>query len=448
MVAEPSPAPTPSANRVVHRDVVCPFCAGACDDLQITVENGSRVVAVEGGCEPARHGRMTNAATIEPTTLIDQQSATFAEAVARAADILASARSLLIFGLERLTCEAQSLAVSLAERLGGTIDTPSSELASTRGTPLQQVGDAGCTLGELRDRADFVLLWDIFTCFVSCPLYQRLVDAPAGGFFGRGRSDQAVVILDEQRRRSASESLTDEAKIKQRASASLTIREQSSIEAIWVLRALVKGLPLDPISVLEQTGLPLAQWESIALQMTQCRYGVIVWSAYDSRVERALSQLIVELNDRGRFAGLSINKSGMNSVGAEQVLAWRTGYPCAVNFARGFPRFSPAEYSACAMLERREADCALFFGFPNGVDFEDLQDSVDRCSTIVIANEPEETIHPAVFIRTAQPGLHPAGTIFRFDSVPLPLSAIVSSPLPSVEHILRDLIARVWTTND
>jgi formylmethanofuran dehydrogenase subunit B len=65
----------------------------------------------------------------------------------------------------------------------------------------------------------------------------------------------------------------------------------------------------------------------------------------------------------------------------------------------------------------------------------------------VIAAEPPDVVNPTVFIRTAQPGLQSAGTIFRFDGVPLPLRAIVPSPLPTAEQVLRELIARLRNKN-
>jgi formylmethanofuran dehydrogenase subunit B len=64
----------------------------------------------------------------------------------------------------------------------------------------------------------------------------------------------------------------------------------------------------------------------------------------------------------------------------------------------------------------------------------------ERFPVVLIAYELNEAIKPAVFIRTAKPGLHVAGTIFRFDGVPLPLRAIISSPLPAVEDVLCKLI--------
>ena len=48
------------------------------------------------------------------------------EAVEAAAEILHRADMPLIYGLSNVTCEAQREAVSLAERIGGVIDSHSS----------------------------------------------------------------------------------------------------------------------------------------------------------------------------------------------------------------------------------------------------------------------------------------------------------------------------------
>ena len=51
-----------------------------------------------------------------------------------------------------------------------------------------------------------------------------------------------------------------------------------------------------------------------------------------------------------------------NAAGAEDVLAWQTGYPSAVSFAGGSPRSNPGELSAAAVLGRGDADAALVVG--------------------------------------------------------------------------------------
>jgi formylmethanofuran dehydrogenase subunit B len=86
-------------------------------------------------------------------------------------------------------------------------------------------------------------------------------------------------------------------------------------------------------------------------------------------------------------------------------------------------------------------------GFPNLVDLDDVQELGKRHPIVVIANEPDELLNPAVFIRTAQPGLHSAGTIIRFDGVPLPLRRIVDTSLPTVEDILKTFLAELGTAS-
>ncbi len=40
-------------------------------------------------------------------------------------------------------------------------------------------------------------------------------------------------------------------------------------------------------------------------------------------------------------------------------MGWQTGYPFAVNFSLGYPRFNPGEYTVVDVLSRNEADAAL-----------------------------------------------------------------------------------------
>ena len=43
------------ADSSLRRDVVCPFCGLACDDLAVAVEDG-RIIVREGGCDAGRAG--------------------------------------------------------------------------------------------------------------------------------------------------------------------------------------------------------------------------------------------------------------------------------------------------------------------------------------------------------------------------------------------------------
>ncbi len=55
-----------------------------------------------------------------------------------------------------------------------------------------------------------------------------------------------------------------------------------------------------------------------------------------------------------------------NVNGSNQVLVWQTGYPLAVNYNRGYPRFNPGEYSVFDMLNRKDVDAALIIATDPG----------------------------------------------------------------------------------
>ena len=48
-----------------------------------------------------------------------------------------------------------------------------------------------------------------------------------------------------------------------------------------------------------------------------------------------------------------------NVTGADVVMRWSTGYPFGVNLSRGYPRFSPGEFSTIDVLVRGDNDAAL-----------------------------------------------------------------------------------------
>ena len=75
----------------------------------------------------------------------------------------------------------------------------------------------------------------------------------------------------------------------------------------------------------------------------------------------ALLRLVTDLNAQYAVRGPPHADSGRHRR-HDSVLAWQTGYPFSVNFARGYPHYNPGEYSANALLERTEVDAVLLVG--------------------------------------------------------------------------------------
>src|SRR5919108_3822658 len=99
------------ADSALRRNVVCPFCALACDDLTVAVEDG-RISVREGGCEIGRAG--FERLVPDATPLIAGNAASLDEAVGKAAEILRVSRQPLFAGLAADTAGVRA-ALQLAE---------------------------------------------------------------------------------------------------------------------------------------------------------------------------------------------------------------------------------------------------------------------------------------------------------------------------------------------
>jgi formylmethanofuran dehydrogenase subunit B len=405
-------------------DVPCPFCACLCDDLQVTV-SGGRVVSVSGACELARPRFLGLSESERPTCRIDGRPAEIQEALARAAELLSSARYPLIHGLSRASCEAQAVAVEIAELLGGVLDTQTDRGALEA---MQSVGEATCTLGEIRSRADLIVIWNADPIATHPRFFERY--APRETL----PSARRVIVIGSKA--TTTSELADER---------IEIRDGGEFDAAIVLRAIAKGVPLDEADVAARTGAALAAWRELFERMRRARYGVLLSAeASDSpaarRTREALAALVRQLNLHTRFVSLALS-SGANLLGAANALAWRTGYATALDFALGYPRSNPAEFAAERLLEAGEIDAALVI-CDDAVSRlgEAPRRHFDAIPTIALDWQETATMAAArIAIPLAVPGVESGGTMFRCDGVPLALRPPIAAQFPTDHEALRTL---------
>ena len=127
-----------------------------------------------------------------------------------------------------------------------------------------------------------------------------------------------------------------------------------------------------------------------------------------------------------------------NVVGADSVLLWQTGYPFAVNMARGYPRYGPGEFSAHGLLERGEAEACLLVGSEtlSCLSPKALAHLRQIPTGVLDSPEVESGVLANVLFRTAIPGIHAAGTAYRMDGVPVPLRAVLPTDYPRDQDVL------------
>ena len=412
--------------------VTCGGCGCACDDLRATVGDG-RIDELAHACPLGAGWFGERTAPPPPLARVDGRESGLDAALDAAAALLAGARAPLVHGLGQASLEAQRSAVGIAEALGGVFDPVGPALDGAAGLAVQSTGSSTATFGEVRDRAHVVVAWRADPVVTHPRLLERLrLDRP-----GRADADdRTLVVVDAEPTATAQE-----------ADAFVALDPAHDVDALWTLRALVTGTALDR----ERAGhLPLDELEQLASRLRECRHGALLHGAGlgggPGGAVRALALLLLvrDLSRLAHIVALPLRLQG-NALGAEDVLAWQTGYPSAVSFARGYPRASPGEFSAAGLLERGEVDAALIVASdPFGHLPEPAVAGLQAIPAVVVDPVATPTAGAAtVALAPAACGVHHEGTVHRMDGVPLPLHAPLAAERPSDVALLDALGERI-----
>lgn len=406
-------------------NAVCPCCGCLCDDIAVEVRDG-RVIQARHACANGRGFFMHyDPGPRRPT--IAGQEVQWEAAIAEAGRILSESDSPLIFGLSSTSTEAQRKAIALADQLGAMVDSTSSVCHGPAVLAMQTVGLPGCTLGEVRSRADLVIFWGCNPA-VAHPRHLARYSLPRNS-----RRSRTAIVVDVRP--------TASAKV---ADLFLQIQPGSDYEVLTTLRALVQGKSINAEAI---GGVPVACWQELAAQMKACHFGV-VFAGLGLTMSRGrdfnlseLAMLVAELNVHTHFSIIPMRGHG-NVTGADQVLTWQSGYPFAVGYGRGYPTYGPGEFSAVDVLAQGECDVALIVASDPlaHLPYAAAQ-RLSEIPTIVLDPRPALTAQAArVVLPTACYGVDAAGTFYRMDGVPIRLRAVLPRTRPSDEEVLDRLL--------
>jgi formylmethanofuran dehydrogenase subunit B len=471
----------------VVKAVTCPVCGSLCDDIELTIEDG-KVVKVKNGCAMCeakflhynREHRVLKPLVRKNGELV---KTTLKEAVQRAAEILAKASYPLLYGWSSTSCEAIRVGLELAEEVGGVIDNTAVICHGPSILSIQEIGIPSCTLGQIRHRADLVVYWgsnpwsahprhiERYTAFtqgkfaksawkgyltkVKALNVKKKIESAVRRLFLKQEQVQTpkvemeppptihkegrkLVVIDVRRTKSA-----------EMADYFIQVEPNKDYELLQAFRALVRDQELE---VGDVAGVPVEYLEEVADVMVNCNFGVLFFglgltmsSGKLRNIDAALS-LTRDLNMRTKFAIMPM-RGHFNVTGANTVFTWQTGYPYAVDFSLGYPRYNPGETSAVDVLLRGDSDAALVVASDPAANFpRKAVEHLAKNPLVVIDPHMNATAQIAdVVIPSAFVGIEADGTAYRMDHVPLPLKKVVEPPrsvLPD-EEILRRILAEV-----
>ena len=289
-----------------------------------------------------------------------------------------------------------------------------------------------CTLGEVKNRADFILYWGGNPAECHPRHFTKYTLTQKGKFVPQGRKGRYMVLVDIRETPSA-----------RAADLFLQIRPGKDFEIVTTMIALLKGRPVNRAAV-EETGTTIEQLQELVDRMKRARFGVLFFGMGLSMTRgkhmnsASVLTLVTELNEFTKFVAMPMRGHG-NVTGADMVIRWTTGYPFGVNLSRGYPRFNPGEFSTVDLLVRGDNDAALILGADPGATMpQPAIEHLKRIPTIVLDPKVTHTSRLSrVHITTAATGISAPGTVYRMDEVPLPLRPALKSPYPTDEEVLR-----------
>jgi formylmethanofuran dehydrogenase subunit B len=419
-------------NQSSLRDVTCPFCGLACDDLTLA-NSGAGLTVRQNGCAISvatfRELGRRDASNAPPR--LAGKPTTLDKAVLAAAQFLSRARAPLIAGLGTDVAGARAT-LALADSIGAVVDHMNMSAKIRNILTLQNVGGITTTLAEIKNRADFILVLGsgVLTRFPR--FLERAVSGDA--MFFADKAKRKVIFLGEV------EALKSTVPT---SVAQLHCEHESFARIVPALRAIVNGQRIDHDGVAASDVRIL---QDLAASMQQASYGVIVWAAPDfdfphgELTIQTLAEMIKDLNKTIRFAGFPLGGSD-GDFSANGAQTWQTGYPLRSRYGKHGLDYDPYRYGAAVLLAANEVDALLWISSFNAERTPPLT-KIPR----IVLGPPNMQFEqePEVFIPIATPGIHHSGHFVRADKVVvMPLKQLLKTKLPSVVEIAERILDKL-----
>lgn len=427
-----------TTNLVTCTDVTCPVCGMSCDDVYVEVTDDS--VMTKNAClmGDAKFQELRSHHRIKKP-LINGQEAAWEDALEKTADFLIKAKRPFFFMGSETSNEAMAVGIEIAEYLGGLVDGNATICHGPTVMAVQDAGQVGCTLGECRNRSDLNIYWGCNPAD-SHPRHMSRHSMYMRGFFTeQGFRQRTMVVVDPRVSPTAAQ-----------ADVHLQVKPGRDYELLDSILTVMNGHELRE-DVLDATGVSKADIEKTAEMIKNAKFGVI-WVGlgiasskgkhYNASIAMRLTQ---EANRFGKFVILA-NRGHCNVAGFNQVLSWTCGFPFAVDFSRGVPRYQPGEYSCVDALTRGEVDAMLVMCADLGAHLP--KKAVEKMMEIPVASielapGPQAFVSDVVLPGVLD-GMECEGTFYRMDNVPIYARSFCKPPFSfteSNEDTLKQLFA-------
>ena len=426
------------------KNIICPVCGGSCDDIQVELGDGE--ITVKNACKMgnAKFQEVVSSHRIRDPMIKENgelKKADWNDAITKAAEILTSAKRPLLFLGSETSCEAQEVGLHIGEYLGAVVDSNATICHGPTVMGIQESGIVGATAGQTKNRANLSVYWGC-NALESMPRHMsRYGIFPRGYWTKRGRFDRTIICVDPRKTPTAAA-----------ADLHVQLNPNSDYELFNALQTILNGKEPHP-SVEKITGVSIPEMKQMVEMMKDCNFGAIyvglgVGSSYGKHrnVEAALN-LVKELNNHTKFT-IGALRGHCNVAGFNQIASYMYGYPFGLDFARGYPRYNPGEYTMVDVLRNRDVDAA----FVMCADLvchtpADCASYLTEIPMVCLDIAPcPTTVASDVVLPGVIDAMESAGTFYRLDNVPIYFEPFTDSPFEytqSNEDTMHQLFEKI-----
>jgi formylmethanofuran dehydrogenase subunit B len=426
----------------IVENCTCAFCGCNCDDLDYLIKNG-HVVGVRHACRLGASKIMEDMDQRLLVPMIRGEDGELAEtdwdsALDKAAELIAGAVRPIFYGWSETSIETMHHGLELGELVGAVLDN---QATICHGPSLQAVQNAGypiSTLGEVKNRAD-MCLYTGSNAMNSHPRHMaRYTTFPRGYFRPRGRFDRTVVTLDPK--------YSDTAKM---SDIWVGFEQNGDYEFYNAIRAVLKGKKLQKEFI---SGIPKEDVEELAEAMKNVQFGALFFGlglthtlSKQRNIDIAI-QMVADLNSYTKWILMPM-RGHFNVNGFNIFMAFETGFPYGVDFARGYQRYMNGETNTIDLLTRKECDVFMVIAADPGAHYPG--GAVKHLAEIPViqvdihwgpSTEIADVVLPGSFV-----GVEVGGTSYRMDGVPIWMKKAIDKPetCRDDEWIIKEILERV-----
>ncbi len=393
--------------------MICTGCSCLCEDIEI--QDSKILNACEKGYKHISRFKESKAKNRVYGKEVDLD-----KAIESAVEILKSAKSPAIYGLDTTTVEAQRIAVKIAEKLNGYIDDNSSFCLGEFVEAILRKKIPSATLDEVRDYAYVLVYWGT-NPYHSIPRHMsKFTYYPRGKKRNRGYDEDRFLVVIDVRRSETAKLAKKNAKF---------IKVEDDLELVDSFERALEGKA------------PKYDVAEIAREMKKADFNAIFGGlGLKYGLRGNYEKFFSFLNKANKFAPLYFIPAGFHSNmrGFNETLFEEVGEVNKFSFIekRSDPNFSFPE-----LLKNKKIDVALIVGTDpmSSLPF-DVSEKLYEIKKVVL--DPRETFtakNAEVSISSAFSGIECGGEMVRSDGVRVKLEPIEKAEIDDV-YILRRIL--------